>query len=122
MVLSLKHHWRPADLGSLLRPLVNQSQNVNGSGERYAASLGVHTYFRAADFDLAQLGPATPGLLVVELQVLQSLRQGQLLLDGHAQQRVQRLLLVLRRRQLPLHVVQLRHVLVTPAGAQGHTL
>lgn len=59
-------------------------------------------------------GAVAPHLLVVELQVLQALRQGQFLLDGHAQQRVQGLLLVLGRRQLPLHVVQLRHVLVTP--------
>lgn len=63
-------------------------------------------------------GAVTPHLLVVELQVFQALRQGQFLLDGHAQQRVQGLLLVLGCRQLPLHVVQLRHVLVTPEAEE----
>lgn len=59
-------------------------------------------------------GGASPALLfVVELEVLEALRERQFLLDGHAQQRVQRLLLVLSGRQLPLHVVQLDHVLVT---------
>lgn len=53
-------------------------------------------------------------LLVVELQILQALRQGQFLLDSHAQQRVQGLLLIFCSSQLPLHIVQLDHVLVTP--------
>lgn len=53
-------------------------------------------------------------LLVVKLQIFQALRQGQFLLYGHAQQRVQGLLLILCRSQLSLHVVQLGHVLVTP--------
>lgn len=53
-------------------------------------------------------------LLVVKLQILQALRQGQFLLDGHTQQRVQGFLFILCRSQLPLHVVQLCHVLVTP--------
>lgn len=64
-------------------------------------------------------------LLVVELQILQALRQGQFLLDSHAQQRVQGLLLVLCSSQLPLHVVQLGHVLVTPEterAGKGQTL
>lgn len=52
-------------------------------------------------------------LLVVELQVLEALRECEFLLDGHAQQRVQRLLLILSGRQLSLHVVQLSHVLIT---------
>ena len=62
----------------------------------------------------ADAGGRAAGLLVVELQVLQPLGECQLLLYGHAEQRVQGLLLVLGRRQLPLHVVQLGHVLVTP--------
>lgn len=64
-------------------------------------------------------------LLVVELQILQALRQGQFLLDSHAQERVQGLLLVLCSSQLPLHVVQLGHVLVTPETdrrGKGQTL
>ena len=64
-------------------------------------------------------GGRAAGLLVLELQVLQPLREGQLLLDGHAQQGVEGLLLVLGRRQLPLHGVQLRDVLVTAAGGQN---
>lgn len=62
---------------------------------------------------------AATRLLVVELQILQALRQGQFLLDSHAQQRVQGLLLVLCSSQLPLHVVQLGHVLVTPETKWG---
>lgn len=58
-------------------------------------------------------------LLVVKLQVLQALRQGQFLLDGHTQQRIQGLLLVLSSSQLPLHVIQLGHVLVTPERKRG---
>lgn len=65
-------------------------------------------------------GPGAAGAAVQavgsrrRLQVLQALSEGQFLLDGHPQQRVERLLLVLRRGQLPLHLVQLGHVLVTP--------
>lgn len=70
----------------------------------------------------AGLGPvgaaSAPGLLVVELQVFQALGQGQLLLDGHAQQGVEGLLLVLGRRQLSLHLVQLGDVLVAAATGQ----
>ena len=69
---------------------------------------------------------AATRLLMVELQILQALRQGQFLLDSHAQQRVQGLLLILCSSQLPLHVVQLGHVLVTPEkkkrGGKGQTL
>lgn len=64
-------------------------------------------------------------LLVVKLQILQALRQGQFLLDGHAQQRVQGLLFILCSSQLPLHVIQLGHVLVAPEtkrGGKGQTL
>lgn len=60
--------------------------------------------------------PSRAGSRVRGLQLLQSLGQAQFLLDGHAQQRVQGLLLVLGGRELPLHLVQLGHVLVTPAG------
>lgn len=77
------------------------------------------TYFGWAAFDLGHFGSAAAvSLLVVKLQILQALRQGQLLLDGHAQEGIQRLLLVLRRCQLPLHLVQLRHVFVTPADGK----
>lgn len=55
-------------------------------------------------------------LLMIKLQVLQALGQGQLLLDGHTQQRVQGLLLILSSEQLPLHVIQLGHILITPDG------
>lgn len=64
-------------------------------------------------------------LLVVKLQILQALCQGQFLLDGHTQQRVQGFLFILCRSQLPLHVVQLCHVLVTPETereGKGQTL
>ena len=71
------------------------------------------------------LGPGAPRAAVEAvgraggLQVLQPLGEGQLLLDGHAQQRVEGLLLVLGRRQLPLHLVQLGDVLVTPGRHEG---
>lgn len=58
-------------------------------------------------------------LFMVKLQILQALCQGQFLLDGHAQQRVQGLLLILCSSQLPLHVIQLGHVLVTPETKRG---
>lgn len=58
-------------------------------------------------------------LLVVELEVFQPLRESQLLLDGHSQQRVEGLLLILCRSQLPLHLFQLSDVLVTTAGREG---
>ena len=74
----------------------------------------------AAALDPAGGAPA-PGLLVVELQVFEALRERQLLLDGHAQQGVQGLLLVLGCRQLALHGVQLGDILVTTAGEKGIT-
>lgn len=84
------------------------------------------TYMRAAGGAsgglAAGLGAAgvasSAGLLVVELQVFQTLRQSQLLLDGHPQQRVEGLLLVLCRSQLSLHLLQLHDVLITTAGGQ----
>ena len=73
------------------------------------------TYFGRAALNPGHFGAAaTVDLLVVKLQILQTLGQGQLLLDGHAEEGVQRLLLVLRGRQLPLHVIQLGHVLIAP--------
>ncbi len=66
----------------------------------------------------AGLGPArvsSSGLLVVELEVFQTLSQGQFLLDSHAQQGVEGLLLILRCSQLPLHLIQLSDILVTTA-------
>lgn len=75
------------------------------------------TYAWSAGLDFrGGLGTAPPGLLVVQLQQLQPLGQRQLLLDGHAQQGVERLLLILGGRQLPLHLVQLCDVFVTPVG------
>lgn len=72
------------------------------------------THFGGAALDLGHFGAAAAvGLLLVELQVLQPLGQGQFLLDGHAEERVERLLLVLCRRQLPLHLIQLGDVLIT---------
>lgn len=47
------------------------------------------------------------------LEVLQTLGQGQFLLDGHPQERVEGLLLVLGGGELPLHLIQLSDVLVT---------
>lgn len=66
---------------------------------------------------LGPAGAASPaGLLVVELQVFQALSQGQFLLDGHPQQGVEGLLLVLCCGQLPLHLLQLSDILVATAG------
>lgn len=79
------------------------------------AGAGV-TYTRGAGLGLGGgLGAAPPGLLMVQLEQLQPLCQCQLLLNGHAQQRVECLLLILSRCQLSLHLIQLCDVLVTPA-------
>lgn len=51
---------------------------------------------------------------MIEGQILQALGEGQFLLDGHAQEGVQSLLLILGCSQLSLHLVQLGHILVTP--------
>lgn len=83
-----------------------------------SAGAGV-TYARGTRLGLGGgLGAASPGLLMVQLKQLQPLGQRQLLLDGHAQQRVECLLLVLSSCQLPLHLIQLCDVLITPAGTQ----
>lgn len=88
-------------------------------GSREGASA---TYFGRAALNLGHFGAAAAvDLLVVKLQVLQPLGQRQLLLDGHAQEGVQRLLLVLCCRQLPLHLVQLCDVLVTSTQRERHT-
>lgn len=71
------------------------------------------TYFgRAAFYPGHFSAAATVGLLLVKLQILQPLGQGQFLLDGHAEEGVQRLLLILCCRQLPLHLIQLGNVLI----------
>lgn len=76
------------------------------------------TYFGGAAFYLGHFGAAAAvGLLLVKLQILQALGQGQFLLDGHTEEGVQRLFLVLRCCQLPLHLIQLGDVLV--ASLQG---
>lgn len=61
---------------------------------------------------------AAAALLLIKGQVLQALGEGQFLLDRHAQERVQSLLLILGCIQLPLHFVQLGHILVTPEGGE----
>lgn len=83
------------------------------------------TYFGRAAFYLGHFSAAaTVGLLVVKLQILQALGQGQFLLDGHTEEGVQRLFLILRGRQLPLHLIQLGNILITSTereikGQQG---
>lgn len=72
------------------------------------------TYARGGGLGLrGGLAAAPAGLLVVQLQQLQPLGERQFLLDGHAQQRVQGLLLIFCGRQLPLHLIQLCDVLIT---------
>lgn len=68
------------------------SHNAAGDGHVGLWSAGAGetlTYMRAAGASgglAARLGAASsPGLLVVELQVFQTLRESQLLLDGHSQ-------------------------------------
>lgn len=74
------------------------------------------TYFGRAAFYLGHFSAAAAvGLLVVKLQILQALGQGQFLLDGHTEEGVQRLLLILGCRQLPLHLIQLGDILITSA-------
>lgn len=60
------------------------------------------------------------GLLVIKLQVFQTLSQGQLLLDSHPQQRVEGLLFILCSSQLPLHFLQLGNIFVTTARDTIH--
>lgn len=68
---------------------------------------------------LGAAGVATSaGLLVVELEIFQTLRESQLLLDGHSQQGVEGLLLILCCSQLSLHLFQLCDILVATAGGQ----
>ena len=96
------------------------SQDALGLGETSGGVSGTYVVVGGSSALGGGLPPASraaaPGLLVVELQVLQALGQGQLLLDGHAEERVQGLLLVLGGGQLALHVVQLGDVLVAAAG------
>lgn len=58
------------------------------------------------------------GQFLIKSQVLQALGEGQFLLDSYAQEGVQRLLLILGSSQLPLHFIQLDHILVTPEGGK----
>lgn len=54
------------------------------------------TYFGWAAFYLGHFSTTgTVSLLVVKLQILQALGQGQFLLDGHSEEGVQRLLFIL---------------------------
>lgn len=69
----------------------------------------------AACFSTACVASPT-GLLVIKLQIFQALRQGELLLDSHSQQRVKGFLLVLCCGQLSLHLIQLGNILITTAG------
>lgn len=69
----------------------------------------------AACFSTACVASPT-GLLMIKLQIFQALRQGELLLDSHSQQRVKGFLLVLCCGQLSLHLIQLGNILITTAG------
>lgn len=99
-------------------------QGIVGLRSARAGAGEALTYARAiggADGGLAaRLGAAgvasSADLLVVELEVFQTLRESQLLLDRHSQQRVEGLLLILCRSQLSLHLFQLIDVLITTAG------
>lgn len=54
------------------------------------------TYFGWATFDFGHFSAAaTVGLFLVKLQILQPLSKCQFLLDGHAEEGVQRLFLIL---------------------------
>lgn len=73
------------------------------------------TYFGGAGLHTGHPALAgAVGLLLIKGQILQALGEGQFLLDGHSQEGVERLLLVLGCSQLPLHLVQLGYILVTP--------
>jgi len=80
-------------------------------GSRDGASA---TYFGRVASNPGHFRAAAPvSLLVVKLQILQPLGQGQFLLYGHTQEGVQSLFLVLCFPQLPLHLIQLNNVLIT---------
>lgn len=79
---------------------------VGGASGGLAASLGAPGVASSA------------GLLMVKLEVFQTLRESQLLLDGHSQQGVEGLLLILCRSQLSLHLLQLRDILIATASRQ----
>lgn len=69
------------------------------SGER-----GSLTYFLGVAPDSCRL-PSAAGLLVVEFQVFKPLGQSEFLLNGHTEKRVESLLFIFGRSQLPLHLV-----------------
>lgn len=72
------------------------------------------TYFVRAALYLGHFSNVAPvGLFLVKLQILQPLGQGQFLLDGHAEERVQCLFLILCCSQLPLHLIQLDNIFIT---------
>lgn len=76
---------------------------IGGASQGLAAGLG------------AAGAASSAGLLMVELEVFQTLGESQLLLDGHSQQGVEGLLLILCRSQLSLHLFQLCDILITTA-------
>lgn len=91
--------------------LTGKSRTYMGAGKRQGSSATPRWSLPTSTW------PSTgspSGLLVVKLQILQSLSEGQFLLDGHTQEGVQSLLLIFRCSQLPLHVVQLCYILITP--------
>jgi len=55
---------------------------------------------------------------LIESQILQALGERQFLLDGHPEEGVQGLLLVFGRNHLPLHLIQLGDILVTPEESE----
>ncbi len=106
VLLAAEHHRHSQEAVGLA------STPAGGSGGR-VTYVGVG-WFPAQGGGLgAAVGSAAAGLVGVELQILQALGERQLLLDGHTEEGVQRLLLILRSSQLPLHLIQLSHVLVT---------
>lgn len=108
---------RPTDLITVNAVLLAAEHLVGQPGAlRPLAGTGAGvTYARCGWLGLGGgLAAAPAGLLMVQLQQLQPLGESQLLLDGHAQQGVKSLLLILSGCQLPLHLIQLCDVLVTP--------
>lgn len=77
------------------------------------------TYFRWAAFNLRHFSTtATMSLFMVKLKILQTLGQGQFLLDSHTEEGVQGLLLILCCCKLPLHLIQLRDILIASTQRQ----
>lgn len=93
--------------------LTGKSRTYMGAGKRWGSPATARWSLSTAAWPSTGSSLA---LLVVELQILQSLCKGQFLLDGHTQEGVQGLLLIFCCNQLPLHVVQLCYVFITPGG------